>query len=176
MKIRLRYDNQYQELEVSRDEAANWLNIEITPDMSDAEAERLANEQAEIQYNRTEYNSWHKFWRHTDPDARPKRMDGTRGKAVSAEDGEDSFAGNMDMFGSNASNEERDHRIHEREVREEIRRKMKPDQAELIIAVILDKVPKQEYAAWIGIKPDALSHRLDTAKRNYRKIFGKPQV
>ena len=176
MKIRLRYDNQYQELEVSRDEAVSWLNIEITPDMSDAEAERLANEQAEIQYNRPEYNSWHKFWRHTDPDARPKKMDGTRGKAVSADDREESGGGDMDLFGSNASDEERDRRIHEKEVREEIRRKMKPDQAELIIAVILDKVPKQEYAARIGIKPDALSHRLDTAKRNYKKIFGKPQV
>lgn len=46
-----------------------------------------------------------------------------------------------------------------------------PHQAELLIAVHIEGVPKQEYAARLGITPSAVSHRLKTAEKNFRKIF-----
>ncbi len=176
MKLVVRYDNQKQTIEVDRDEMRVWLKIEITPDMTIADQEKTINERFNELFNRPDYNSWHKFDRHVDYDARPKRSDGRCGKSISSDDEDGDIGGGIEEFPDNSGIEERDRRIEDEEYRAEIRRRLKPDQAELLIAVYLDKIPKQDYAAMLGISPSALSHRLETAEKNFKKYFCYPQV
>mgnify|MGYP001118276565 FL=1 len=52
-----------------------------------------------------------------------------------------------------------------------LRKYLKPEQAELLIEIHINKVPKQEYAARNRITPSAVSHRLETAEKNFKKVF-----
>ena len=52
-----------------------------------------------------------------------------------------------------------------------IRKDLKEKQAELLIAIVLDGVSITEYAEREGVSVSAISHRLDTAKKNFKKVF-----
>jgi DNA-directed RNA polymerase specialized sigma24 family protein len=54
-----------------------------------------------------------------------------------------------------------------------IRKALKEKQAELLIAIVLDGVTVTEYAEREGVSVSAISHRLDTAKKNFKKIYPK---
>lgn len=172
MKLTVRYDNQRQSIEVDREEMKEWLNIEVTSEMTAAEQEKAINKKFNELFNKPDYNSWHKFDRHVDYDARPKRMDGRGGNIILADDESDDVGGcNIEAFPDTHSMEESHRREEEEEYRAELRKRLKPDQADLLIAVYLDKIPKQDYAAKLGITPSALSHRLETAEKNFKKSF-----
>lgn len=172
MKLAVRYDNQKQTIEVDRDEMKAWLKIGVTPDMTIADEEKAINKRFNELFNRPDYNSWHKFDRHTDYDARPKRMDGRRGNVVLSDDEDEDAGGcNIEAFPDNRSNEKRDRSLEDEEFISKLRSTLKPDQAELLIAVYIDKISKQDYAARLGISPSALSHRLETAEKNFKKHF-----
>ena len=64
MKIKMRYENAYQTIEVETTELAEWLNISISVDESEEDYEKRIQEEIEVQFNRPDYNSWHKFDRH----------------------------------------------------------------------------------------------------------------
>lgn len=49
--------------------------------------------------------------------------------------------------------------------------KLKSKQKALIKAIYFDGVSVSEYAAKEGVKPSAISHRLQTAKRKLKKLF-----
>lgn len=57
-----------------------------------------------------------------------------------------------------------------------IRKTLKEKQAELLIAIFLDGVSVTEYAEREGVSKSAISHRLDTAKKNFKKFFQNPQL
>ena len=124
--------------------------------------------------NKETYNGWHRHDRHTLADAAPKRLDGRKGYARPVNE-EDSPAGDaIELFADTSGEAARERREDYEAVCAMLRRHLKPDQAELLIAVHIEGVPKQEYAARLGITPSAVSHRLKTAEKNFRKIFPTP--
>ena len=88
---------------------------------------------------------------------------------------DDSPAGDaIELFADTSGEAARERREDYEAVCAMLRRHLKPDQAELLIAVHIDGIPKQEYADRMGITPSAVSHRLKTAEKNFRKIFPSP--
>ena len=65
MKIKIRYENEYQTLEVENVELERWLNISISEDESQEDYEKRIQDVIEERFNRPDYNSWHKHDRHT---------------------------------------------------------------------------------------------------------------
>ena len=65
MKIKIRYENEYQTLEVENMELEKWLNISISEDESQEDYEQRIQDVIEERFNRPDYNSWHKHDRHT---------------------------------------------------------------------------------------------------------------
>ncbi|MGE9994869.1 hypothetical protein ACQRBK_07540 [Peptoniphilaceae bacterium SGI.137] len=76
MKIKIRYENEYQTLEVENVELERWLNISISEDESQEDYEQRIQDVIEERFNRPDYNSWHKHDRHTG-NAYMKSKDGT---------------------------------------------------------------------------------------------------
>ena len=172
MKIKIRYENEIQRLEVDRDEMWVSLSLGSTEGLTASEMEKRIQERFDEMFNRPEYNNWHRHDRHNDGAAAPKRLDGKKGRVITKDDEEDKPATNtIDLFPDNTDAEKREAQDDYEALCDLLRKHPKADQAELLIQVHINKVPKQEYAAQLGISPSAISHRLETAERNFKKIF-----
>lgn len=75
MKIKMRYDNTYQTLEVDTDEMWVSLSLESGASFTQEEKEQLIQNEVEERYNKPEYNNWHKMDRHRGDPKRPFRKD-----------------------------------------------------------------------------------------------------
>ncbi len=168
MKIKIRYNNEFQKLEVDRDEMWVSLSLGSTEGLTDSEMEKRIQDKFDEMFNRPEYNNWHRNDRHTDPTVTPKRLDGKKGRVG---DYEEPTENHMDLFPDCSEEERRNTQYEYEAVCALIRKHLKADQAELLIQIHINKVPKQEYAAKLGITPSAVSHRLETAEKNFKKKF-----
>lgn len=172
MKIKVSYDNTKQTLEVDRDEMWLSLSLDDADGMTPKEMEKRIQDRFDEMFNRPEYNNWHKHDRHSSPTAAPKKLDGTKGKVKLVDEESDEPAGNtIDLFPDMTDTVERDKQYDYDAVCGILRQYLKPEQAELLIEIHINKVPKQEYAAHLGISPSAVSHRLETAEKNFKKVF-----
>ena len=64
MKIKVRYENAYQTLEVDTEEMWVSLSLESDKDLTQEEKESFIQDAFEEKFNKPEYNNWHKFDRH----------------------------------------------------------------------------------------------------------------
>ena len=64
MRIQLRCDKHFTTFDLKLDEVKGWLNIDLLPDESEEEFEKRAQEKVDVEFNRPEYNSLHKYERH----------------------------------------------------------------------------------------------------------------
>ncbi len=170
MKLKIRYENEYQEVELD-EKAMNGmyvtLGIEEDPDASQEENETRIQEEFEAKFNKPEYNNWHKETRHIDPTPKARRLDGKKGY-ITAEPGDTSFdpmenlAVTYDNYGFN-----------DEEVCNLVRETFpkKPDLADMVIEVCLNKVPIREYASQYGMSESSVSHKLSRALKKLREIF-----
>ena len=182
MKIRVRYDNQITCIDVPEEEFT--LMIQADYDERRAAADdpstikpRSPQEIIEERFNRPDYNNWHRHWRHTDDDAIPRRLDHKVGFIGDHPDdagnhGERSHF-DVDAFPDTAGQYAGEQRDSYQEQCEMLRRVLKPDYADMIIAVHLDGLSLIEYAAMIGDKPNNVSHRLQRAEKKLKEILKK---
>ena len=171
MEIKVRYDNQKQILEL--DEAATdelWvcLSLGSSAGMTEEEKRQTLQEAVDEYLNKPEYNSWHKFDRH-------------RGESkAKPEDGEEDLDTSEPLMSEVADDRifrkdeiAREEAWDEQELKEKIRANLKPDYAEMIIAIHIDGKRCQDYAESIGQKANAVNHRLQRAEKKFREIFPK---
>lgn len=59
------------------------------------------------------------------------------------------------------------------EIQENALRKMKPKQAEVLIAIHVDGKNQSDYAKEIGVNQSNVSRRLHTAENIFKRIFSK---
>ena len=67
MKLKIRYENDFQTIELdakATDEMWVSLSLDCNEDITQEEKERLIQNAWDEQYNKPEYNNWHKFDRH----------------------------------------------------------------------------------------------------------------
>jgi hypothetical protein len=168
MKIKIRYENEYQTLEVENVELERWLNISISEDESQEDYEKRIQDVIEERFNRPDYNSWHKHDRHTG-NAYMKSKDGT--VEVNTEEAIMCRAADKSAF--NSSIDGVHNQLEYEECCETLRSLLKPAVADMVIAIALDGYTVGEYAASIGDDSNNVSHRYRRAIRKLKKFFQK---
>lgn len=171
MKIKVRYDNQTQILEL--DDAATeelWvcLSLGSSTGLTEDEKRQTLQEAVDEYLNKPEYNSWHKFDRH-------------RGESkAKPEDGEEDLDTSEPLMSEVADSRiflkdeiVREAAWDEEELKAKIRAVLKPDYAEMIIAIHIDGMSCMEYAESIEQKPNTVNHRLQRAEKKFKEIFSK---
>ena len=168
MKIKIRYENEYQTLEVENVELERWLNISISENESQEDYEQRIQDVIEERFNRPDYNSWHKHDRHTG-NAYMKSKDGT--VEVNTEDAIMYRAADKSAFTSSIDGVH--NQFEYEECCETLRSLLKPTVADMVIAIALDGYTVGEYAAEIGEDANTVSHRYRRAINKLKKFFQK---
>ena len=154
MKLKIRYENKYQILEVNSEEMWVSLSLEGDENLTQEEKEAMIQEAFEEQFNRPEYNSWHKFNRHRGNLKRQFRKD----------DEEPDESDGIDTVADNSQEEERNGQYEYEALCQQIRKALKSEYAD-------DDMTPEEYALKNGLKRDAVYKRLQRAKKKMREIF-----
>lgn len=155
-------------LEVPEGDFTVMIDADYEDRLSSAEnkeavTRRSPQEIMDERFNKPDYNNWHKFDRNKGMPKKPFRKDD---QAVDETD-------HMDYFSDDTDEETREKQTEYEYVCNIIRKNLKEKQAELLIAIFLDGVPVTEYAKREGVDKSAISHRLKTAKKNFKKVFPK---
>lgn len=184
MKIQIRYDNQMTTIDVPEEDFS--LLIQADYDERRAASDdpsikpRSPQEIVEECFNRPEYNSWHRHWRHMDDNATPRRLDHKVGFLGNHPDDAGDHGGqshfDIDAFPDVYEQYAADQRDNYQEQCAMLRHSLKPDYAEMIIAIHLDGLSINEYAARIGEKPNTISHRLRRAEKKLMDILEKRPI
>lgn len=174
MKLKVRYENEYQTIELD-DEAAEklWVSLLIEDEegLTKEEKESRIQEAFEEKFNRPEYNNWHRWNRRIDPNPKCRRMDGKPGY-IQADPDDDGF----DIMDYLAVAKE-DHTKEEHdEVCAKVRRILakKPQWAEAFIAVRIDGKKIREYAREVGELENSITQKLKRAEKKLRENYRKP--
>lgn len=164
MKIKMRYDNTYQTLEVDAEKMWVSLSLEAGSNISQEEKEQLIQDKVEEIYNKPEYNSWHKLDRHRGEPKRTFRKDD--------EDADNSDG--LDLIPDYSDEERRERKENYEEVCQKLRSLLKPEYADVIISVVLDGNTPEEYASEIGVHRDTVYKRLQRAKKKCASLVNCP--
>lgn len=180
MKIRILYDNKPTYLEVADEDCTVMIDADYEDRLSSAEdketvTRRSAQEIIDERFNKPDYNNWHKFDRHSAATTPPKKLDGKKGytKATDGDESKGVKENTIELYPDNSDEETWEKQAEYEYVCEIIRKALKEKQAELLIAIFLDGVSLTEYAEREGVSKSAISHRLETAKKNFKKIYPK---
>lgn len=163
MKLKVRYDNQIQSIELDAKSMSElWVSLSLGENdgLTQEDKEVLIQQAFDEQYNRPEYNSWHKFNRHRGEVKKPFRKD-------------DELADNSDgieYIADNTDTENRDRQYEYEAVCQHLCEILKPEYADVLIAVVLDGMTPEEYAHDKKLKRDTVYKRLQRAKEKYRTL------
>jgi hypothetical protein len=161
MKLKIRYEQKYEILEVNSEEMWVSLSLEGGEDLTQEEKETLIQDAFEEQFNKPEYNNWHKFDRHR----------GNLKKQFRKDDQDADDSDGMDTVADNSQEEKLNHQYEYEDLCQKLREVLKTEYAEVIIAVCLEDKTPEEYAAEIGEKRDTVYKRLQRAKKKYKEIL-----
>lgn len=161
MKLKIRYEQKYEIVEVNSEEMWVSLSLEGSEDLTQEEKETLIQDAFEEQFNKPEYNNWHKFDRHRGNLKKQFRKDDEV-----AVDGD-----GMDTVADNSQEEKLNRQYEYEDLCQKLCDVLKPEFAEVIIAVCLEDKTPEEYAAEIGEKRDTVYKRLQRAKKKYKEIL-----
>ena len=171
MKLKIRYENDFQTIELdakATDEMWVSLSLDCNEDITQEEKERLIQNAWNEQYNKPEYNNWHKFDRH-------------RGfSKVRTDDETDEieiFEPMMDEVKDSTvfykETIDRENQWEHEALCVKLYELLKPAVADMVIAVALDGYTVGEYAALIGENANNVSHRYRRAINKLKKFFSK---
>lgn len=170
MKLKIRYENEIQTIDLDEEATRQmWVSLSLEGErLSQEEAERRIQEAFDEQYNKPEYNNWHKETRHIDPTPKRKRMDGKKGYLQS--DADDLSFDIMDYLLPTSD----DHgNLDYEEICAWVRNSLpkKPEWAEAFIAVRLDGMSIRDYAAKVGDSENNITQKLNRAAKKLREIY-----
>ena len=171
MKIRVIYENCFQYLELDTAAADQlWVSLSLgsSAGLTDEEKRKQLQSAFDEQFNRPDYNNWHQLDRHRG-ESKAKSEDGVDERDAS----EPLMSEVIDDRVFRKDEIMCEQKWEDEEVRAKIRAVLKPDYAEMIIAIHLDGMSCIEYAASIGQKPNTVNHRLQRAEKKLREIFEK---
>lgn len=178
MKLEVRYDNTVQtiDLDAAATEAL-WVSLSLDGEgLSQSEREKMIQDEWNEQYNKPDYNNWHKFWRHHgDSKAQPGKDD--------TEDDVDTSEPMMKEVTDDRVFRQDEIKREEKESYEDICqwvRKVlikKPHWAEAFISVRLDEMSVNDYAASIGVSDaSVVSKWLARAEKKLQEKYQNRQI
>lgn len=173
MKLKIRYEDEFQTIELDAEATEKiWvsLSLECDDDMTKEEKEERIQTEWNEQFNKLEYNIWHRETRHIG-DAVFRNKEGivetNTDEALIRKSADDSiFTKDMD---------ELEHRMEceyqDKHYRNFIRSHLTSAQADMVIAIALEDKTASEYAALINDEPNNVSHRYRRALKKLKKYF-----
>lgn len=173
MKIKVKYENYNEnkapitvEFDVPDDECTVMVELDYQRRLNAAEDDEIVERRdaqtiMDEEFNKVLYNNWHKEHRHRGSVNKPFRKDD--------EDADENDG--IDTVADNSQEEERNRQYEYEALCQKIRAMLKPEFAEVIIAVCLDDMTPEEYATLTGAKRDAIYKRLQRAKKKFREVF-----
>ena len=180
MKLKIRYENEYQAIELSTEDTEGlWVSLSLSGDenMTQKEKEALIQKEFDEQFNKADYNSWHTHNRHIG-----------YSKAMRNKDGEETGNDTTDVV----LDEVRDKSIfytdqYSWDKREEWDRddfcawirevlEKKPEWADAVIAIRLNGESVKDYAARTGNSESSISHKLRRAVKKLKNDWAKRQI
>lgn len=173
MKLKIRYEDEFQIIELDAEATEKmWvsLSLECDDDMTQEEKEERIQTEWNEQFNKPEYNIYHKETRHLG-DAVFRNKEGVvevnTDEALSRKAADDSiFTKDMDELEHRMECEYQDKRC-----RDFIRSHLTPAQADMVISIALEDKTVSEYAALIDDEPNNVSHRYRRALKKLKKYF-----
>lgn len=175
MKLRIRYENDFQTIELdakATDEMWVCLSLDCDEDMTQEEKEKLIQDSFDEQYNKPEYNIYHRETRHLE-DAKMRNKEGV--EEVNTDEAIMARAIDKSVF-TKSSDELETKLDHENQYEYYcgwIRKVLKPSAAEMVIAIVLDGLSVGDYADSIGDDANNVSHRYRRAINKLKKVFSK---
>lgn len=171
MKLKIRYENEFQTIELdakTTDEMWVSLSIEADEDLTQEEKERFIQDAWDEQYNKPEYNSWHKFDRHRGfskarPNDETDEIDTSEPLMDEVRDSSIFYKEEID----------RANQWEYEALCQKIREVLKPSAADMVIAIVLDGLTVGEYATSLGEDANNVSHRYRRAINKLKKVFSK---
>lgn len=178
MKIKIRYDDQITTVDVPKEEFTLMIELDYEQRLEEAKdpssVQHRTPQEIMDEINKADYNNWHKHNRRWDREAVPSSVYGGKKHISSDVDGSgEKYLFDMDEFPDLASIARQQEVERDKELRAWIRKKLKPDYAEMLIAIHLDGLTHMEYADRIGDKANNISHRLQRAEKKFEEIFRK---
>ena len=170
MELKIRYENEIQILTLNEEETsqlAKCLCVEI--DGLDADKIEIVIQNVfDDEFNRPEYNGWHKADRHRGYSSAKEDEEGNP-----IDPNEPLMKDMVESWLCNSSNEERDSNIDLEELLAELRNVLKPDEFEMVVAISSGEYKPGEYAVIINDDPNNVSHRYRRALKKINKKFKK---
>lgn len=179
MRIKVRYENQFMTLDVPEEDFTLMIQLDYEDQLTKADdpttvKHRTPQEIMDDRFNKPDYNNWHKHNRHWDSDAVPSSIYGGK-QHISADldDSGEKHHFDMDEFPDLKSMVMQQGRERDRDLRAWIRKMLKADYAEMLIAIDMDGMSVTDYAKQIGETRTAVSHRLQRAEKKLKEFFRK---
>lgn len=179
MILRIRYENEVRSIELDAEATDGlWVSLDLETDeeLTQEEKEKRIQAAFDAEFNRPEYNSWHKFNRHrgyskAQPGKEDTEEDVDTSEPLMSEVADDRIFRKDEI--ARAEQEEYD------EICQWIRTVLvrKPKWADAFIAVRLDGVSVNDYAASIGVSDaSVVSKWLTRATKKLRESWIKRQI
>ena len=180
MKLKIRYEDEYQTIELDAEAAEGLfvsLSLEDDENLTQKEKEELIQKEFERQFNRPDYNNWHRHNRHI---GYSKAMRGKDGEAtgtdttdVLIDEVKDKSIFYTDQYSWDKRKEwdRDDFCAWIREVLEK-----KPEWADAIIAIRLNGESVKSYAARTGTDENSVSQKLRRAVKKLKKDWAERQI
>lgn len=179
MKLKIRYEKEFQTIELDTEAAEQlWvsLSLENEEELSDEERKQRIQDAFDEQFNKPEYNIWHRETRHIDSTPKRKRMDGKVGYLQASED--DPGFDIMEYLLTTDDTAMHGQNFEYEEVCSWVRKVLakKPEWADAFIAVRLDGESIRDYAARIGADENNITQKLKRAARKLKKNYENRQI
>lgn len=175
MKLKIRYDDQFQTIELNYEDTEKlWVSLDLEGDnLPQEEREKMIQAKWDEQYNKPEYNAWHKSMRHIDPTPKVRRFDGKPGY-IQGDPDDDGFDA-LDYLAVTDESEELDRKIEEEELYKWLLECLgnKNGIADAFFAVYINGENVKHYAERAGDDANNLSHRLVRAKKKIKSFYEK---
>lgn len=184
MKLKLRYEKEFTTFELNLSDIKGWLNIDLQPDESEKEFEKRVQEEVDKEYNRPEYNVMHKQERHKGFTVSTKDEDGEE-----TGDFEPSMSEVVDPSIFLQNEIDRESKENYEAVKEFVYSVLKPDVADLFMAVRIDGVSinekaesmlsrdafesEEEYNKAVSRLANSITQKLKRANKKLEKSFSK---
>ena len=179
MRLKIRYDEGFQTLVLDTEETEGlWvsLDLETDEDLTQEEKEKRIQEAFDVQFNRPEYNSWHKFDRHRGYSKAKPGKDDAEEEVDTSEPLMSEVADERFFLKDEIDRAEREEYEAICQWINEVLVK-KPKWAAAFIAVRMDGVSVNDYAASIGVSDaSVISKWLTRATKKLKENWSNRQI
>lgn len=175
MRLSIRYENKLQTIELNEKETKEmWISLSLEGDeLSKKDKERLIQDAFNEEFNKPEYNNWHKFDRHR---GYSKASPNDEGEEYDTSEPLMKEVADARVFQKDEIN--RAYQYEYEDVCKWIRKVLgkKEDWADMFIAVRIDGMSIREYASSIGADENNITQKLKRATKKLEQEYKNRQI